>query len=259
MQSYYNMMFHEQTDNYDFEDRGRVFTYSGDQVWFPIAGQLSTVNNFYYTEYGFYWSTTSSPMGLTQWFDAFYFKQDYIDYDGAFEPGVAQSVRCIKYDVATDSEIELTGSYSVQLSSSTDAYGWQLSSTVSNPNSSEYDGVYESTNKNINNSQAFMYVNITGYDTFKIYVRSYAESNYDYVVVSNPDCQLTSSTTTTSSPNVKMTTYGQSSSNTSISGYTLVEFTNLGKSDHKITIMYRKDTSQHNYDDKGYVLIPKQQ
>lgn len=154
---------------------------------------------------------------------------------------------------------ETPGSYTVQLTSSSDAYGWKLSTTVSNPDASEYDGVYESTNKAIDNSQAYMYIDIDGYDVFKVYVRSNAETSYDYVVVSNPDCQLSSSTTSTSNANVKMTTSGKQTSVTSISGYTLVEFTGLAKTSHRITIMFRKDSSVANGDDKGYVLIPKNQ
>ena len=47
-----------------------------------------------------------------------------------------------------------------------------------------------------------MYIDIDGYENFKFYVRSYAESSYDFVVVSNLDCDLNSGTT--SGSNVKM-------------------------------------------------------
>jgi hypothetical protein len=100
-----------------------------------------------------------------------------------------------------------------------------------------------------------MYIDITGYTSFKFYVRSYAESNYDYVVVSNLDSTLTSGTI--SGTAVKMTTKGNQNSGTSISDYTLVEFTGIDMGAHRITVMFRKDSSQNADDDRGYILIPK--
>jgi hypothetical protein len=102
-----------------------------------------------------------------------------------------------------------------------------------------------------------MYIDIVGYDTFKFYVRSYAESTYDFVVVSNLDKTLTNSTT--SGTNVKLTTSGKQNSGTAISNYQFVEFTGIGGGSHRITVMYRKDVSSLDGTDRGYVLIPKNQ
>ena len=135
---------------------------------------------------------------------------------------------------------------------------WQISPTIYTPNDDLYDGVYQSfSNKGVNNSAALMYIDIIGYETFKFYVRSYAESSYDYVVVSNLDSTLTSGTT--SGTAVKMTTSGKQNSGTSIDSYQLVEFTGIDSREHRITVMYRKDSSQNSGDDRGYVLIPKNQ
>jgi hypothetical protein len=134
---------------------------------------------------------------------------------------------------------------------------WQASS-VTNPDATTYDGVYESfSNKGIDNTAAIMYIDIFGYETFKFYVRSYAESSYDYVVVSNLDATLTNSTT--SGTNVKMTTSGKQTSGTAISNYQLVEFTGIDGGEHRISVMYRKDSSSASGTDQGYVLIPKEQ
>jgi len=134
---------------------------------------------------------------------------------------------------------------------------WQLSTDIANPDSSVYDGVYESfSNKGVNSSAALMYIDIVGYTDFSFYVRSYAESSYDYVVVSNLDCTLTSGTT--SGDNVKMTTSGKQTSGTAISNYQLVEFTDIDGGEYRITVMYRKDSSSASGTDQGYVLIPKQ-
>ena len=41
--------------------------------------------------------------------------------------------------------------------------------------------------------------------------------------------------------------------------YTQVTYTGLGGGDHFICIDYRKDSSVNNGNDRGYVLIPKDQ
>jgi hypothetical protein len=135
---------------------------------------------------------------------------------------------------------------------------WELTTAISNPDSTLYDGVYQSfSNKGVNNSAALMYIDIVGYSSFKFYVRSNAESTYDFVVVSNLDSTLTNGTTSGSA--VKMTTSGKQQSGTSINSYTLVEFTGIDMGAHRITVMYRKDSSSNSGDDRGYVLIPKTQ
>ena len=127
---------------------------------------------------------------------------------------------------------------------------WRQSTSVSNPDSSLYYGVYESYgNYNVHSASAWMYIDIEGYDTFTIYVRSYAESNYDYVTVYNLD----------STSSAKMTTKGNQQSGTSISNYTPVTFSNIGGGSHRIAIEYKKDSSQNSNSDRGYVLILKNQ
>jgi hypothetical protein len=135
---------------------------------------------------------------------------------------------------------------------------WRKSTSISNPNSSLYDGVYESySNFNVNSTGATMYIDIAGYETFKLYVRSYAESNYDYVMVSQLDETITNNTSYNANQ-VKTHTRGAQSSGTDISYYKLVEFTGIDKGKHRITIVYRKDISSHSGEDRGYILIPKQ-
>ena len=135
---------------------------------------------------------------------------------------------------------------------------WQLSTSITNPDSSLYDGVYESfSNKGINNTAAICTITIEGYDNFKLYVRSNGESCCDYAVVSNLDCTL--SNNTTSGTNVKMTTYNKATSSTNITNYTLVEFSDIDGSLHTIQVMYRKDGSATSGTDQGYLLIPKNQ
>ena len=146
-------------------------------------------------------------------------------------------------------------SYTVNLNSQ-----WQKSSTISNPNTSTYDGVYESySNKGINNSGASMYIDINGYTNFKLYIRSYAESSYDYVMVSQLDKTLAYNTSYNDTALVKAHTRSNQQSGTALSNYKLVEFTNIDGGSHRIQIIYRKDSSTNYGDDRGYVLIPKNQ
>ncbi len=145
-------------------------------------------------------------------------------------------------------------SYTVDLNSQ-----WRESTSQANPDSTAYDGVYESnSNYNVNNGYAKMYVRISGYDTFKLYIRSYAESSFDYTIAFNADVDVTrnpSSGTT----GVKAHTSGNQKSGTAISNYTLVTYTGLDGGDHFICIVYRKDGSAHSGNDRGYLLIPKEQ
>jgi hypothetical protein len=137
---------------------------------------------------------------------------------------------------------------------------WRLSSSVSNPDSSLYDGVYESnSNYNVNNGVATMYIDIEGYTEFSIYIRSNAESNYDYVMVSQLDKTITGSTSCSDTTLVKAHTRGNQKSGSSISDYTKVTYSNISSGTHRITIVYRKDSSQHSGADRGYVIIPKNQ
>ena len=137
---------------------------------------------------------------------------------------------------------------------------WRQSASVSNPDSSTYEGVYESySNYNTNSTAAIMYIDINGLSTFKLYIRSYAESNYDYVMVSQLDKSINNSSSYSDTTLVKAYTRGNQQSGTTISNYTLVEFTGIDKGSHRITVLYRKDSSQNKYDDRGYVLIPKDQ
>jgi hypothetical protein len=136
---------------------------------------------------------------------------------------------------------------------------WQLSTTIANPDNSLYDGVYESfSNKGVDNSAAVMYIDIVGYTNFKVYIRSNAESSYDYVMISQLDKSITKDSSYSDSTLVKAHTRGNQNSGTSIGSYTLVEYNNIESGNHRITIVYRKDGSQASGTDRGYVLIPKQ-
>lgn len=130
---------------------------------------------------------------------------------------------------------------------------------VASPYTINGSTVYQSnSNYNVHNSYATMYINITGYDTFKVYIRSYAESSWDYVMISQPNQSITGSTSTTNTTLVKAHTMGnqQGPDGNNISLYTAVEYTGLNYGTYTITVVYRKDGSQSQNDDRGYVYIP---
>ena len=139
---------------------------------------------------------------------------------------------------------------------------WQAS-TIANPDSNQFDGVYESfSNYNVGSKASVMYIKITGYTTFTIYIRSNAESSYDYAIAFNLDT-YTPSNPLTSNPSsstsgVKVHTSSKQNSGTTIESYTKVEYTEIDGGEHYICIAYRKDGSVNNGTDRGYVLINKQ-
>lgn len=135
---------------------------------------------------------------------------------------------------------------------------WELSTTVSTPDSGLYDGVYQSfSNKGVNSTAAVMYVDIDGYSDFDLYIRSYAESVFDYVMVSQLDQTIDNNTSYSNSTLVKAHTRGNQKPGNTIYDYTKVSFTGIDAGQHRITIVYRKDSSSHSGDDRGYVLLLK--
>lgn len=138
---------------------------------------------------------------------------------------------------------------------------WRASTAQANPDSSLYDGVYESnSNYNVNNAYAKAYIRIEGYTNFTIYIRTYTagEAYYDYAIAMNLDTDVTSLPLYNSS-GVKASTYSKSTSGTSVADYVKVEYTGIDGGSHYICVIYRKDSTQHGGTDRGYLLIPKNQ
>ena len=135
---------------------------------------------------------------------------------------------------------------------------WRISDRIANPDSDRYDGVYESfSNYNVNNGVAIMTITIKGLNSFTLYVRSYAEAYYDYVMVSQLDVDINGSTSYLYSAAVKAHTRTTQNSGTDIYSYTPVTYSNIGGGEHKITIVYLKDSGTNTGDDRGYILIDK--
>lgn len=147
-----------------------------------------------------------------------------------------------------------SGTYTIELNDQ-----WRLSTNVNNPDSALYDGVYESySNYNVPSSCATMTITINELDTFTLYIRSYAEAYYDYVMVSQLDKVIDENTSYLYSEYVKAHTRDTQAPGTDFYSYKPVVFENIGGGEHTITIIYRKDSGGNSYNDTGYVLISKE-
>ena len=115
------------------------------------------------------------------------------------------------------------------------SYGFALNS----------NGYYESNNKGVDNSAAVCRVNIHAAKactvTFKCI--NYAESNYDYGLLSVIDKELNTGYSDTST-NVQKSFKGSSKSSVQTYAYT-----NVAAGDHFIDVKYRKDSSQSSNND----------
>lgn len=131
------------------------------------------------------------------------------------------------------------------------SYGWVTADSKYNVDG--YD-VYMSNNKGVNSSSAVMKLECTGYTELTIYIRSYAESSYDYTIASKAN--VSTYPASYSSSDTKAHTRGNQQSGTALSNYTAVTYTGL--TDNSIIyISFVKDSSAASGDDRGYVLIPK--
>ena len=130
-------------------------------------------------------------------------------------------------------------------------YGWVTADSTYNVDG--YD-VYMSNNKGVDSSNAVMKLECIGYTDLTLYIRSYAESTYDYTIASNANADTYP--TVYSSSDTKAHTRGKQKPGTTLSSYTAVNYTGLSDNDI-IYIVFRKDSSGARGDDRGYVLIPK--
>ena len=131
-------------------------------------------------------------------------------------------------------------------------YGWVIADSKYNVDG--YD-VYMSNNKGKNSSYAVMKLECIGYTDLTIYIRSHAESSYDYTIASKANASTYP--TSSGSSDTKAHTSGKQNSGTALSNYIAVNYTGL--TDNSIIyITFTKDSSDASGDDRGFVLIPKQ-
>ena len=148
--------------------------------------------------------------------------------------------------------VSLNNQWFLDDGSGRDPYGNAYSTTYStNPDTNTYDGTYISySNFHVSSGQAKMRIDFVGYSEFVVYIRSYAQSNYDYTIAGKLDQTVTTSV-------YQDRTYGSQTSGTSISNYKNVIYSDLDGKQHFIEILFRKDRRGNSNQDRGYVLIPK--
>ena len=133
-------------------------------------------------------------------------------------------------------------------------YEWITGTT--NPSPSQYYSFESRESKGEDDSGDYIFLKIKGYTTYTLYIRSDGENHSDYVMVSKPDASITY-LTQYDNTNVYAHTKTTANAGTGLTAYTKVTFTGLTKEEHTITIVYRKDESESQGSDAGYVLIPK--
>lgn len=110
--------------------------------------------------------------------------------------------------------------------------------------------VYESKGSyNVNNGYDLAKVTFSGYPSFTFLYGSYAESSWDYVLISPLDYASAANWTNSSTSGYLLTTQSKQNSSAPNLSYT---FTNDGK-EHFFYIIYKKDGSQHSGTDRGYI------
>ena len=151
----------------------------------------------------------------------------------------------ITQGVAVDRTIEVT-------TSGIATYGWVTADSTYNV--SGYDA-YMSDSKGKGSSQAVMKLTCIGYSELTLYIRSNAESSYDYTIASKAN--VSNYPTSSDSADTLSHTKNKQNSGTALSNYTAVNYTGL-TGDDIIYIVFIKDGSGDNGDDRGFVLIPQE-
>ena len=118
---------------------------------------------------------------------------------------------------------------------------WSGSTSYGNLSSAatDYDFYESYSNWHVANSSATTYIELNNVPYIEIYVRSWAESGYDYIIV-----KLDNTTLYSGSQNQSETIWNK----VGISA---------GVGMHSVSVTYRKDSSVDSHDDKGYLAIPK--
>lgn len=119
--------------------------------------------------------------------------------------------------------------------------------------------VYQSdSSHNVNNAWDTAKITLSGYDTFTLHVASYAESTYDYVLVSTLNNDYLASCTSTSAMRsaYNNTQYTKAYTRGKQNTIEEVVFDNLDSSqEYYFYIIYQKDSSTNTSEDRGYFYI----
>ena len=134
---------------------------------------------------------------------------------------------------------------------------WMVADKIS------YDGydIYQSNTVGQDNTQAKLYIDVTGMNSLEIYINSYAESSYDYTVAMIPDCDEYNPDSGSGSGVVMETTQGfqyDPSYGIDENSWKRVYYDLNGNYSY-VCIIFRKDGSASSDWDCGFVAIPTNQ
>lgn len=133
---------------------------------------------------------------------------------------------------------------------------WMVAERIS------YDGydIYQSNTVGQDNTQAKLYIDVTGMNSLEIYINSYAESSYDYTVAMIPGCDEYDPDSGSSGVVMETTqdfqyepSYGVDENNWKRVYY------NLNGQYNYVCVIFRKDGSASSGWDCGFVAIPTNQ
>lgn len=145
--------------------------------------------------------------------------------------------------------------------------GQWIKESTQNPDKTTYTCYKSNSNKGTSSSVAISRIKFQGYSTITFYIRSYAETTYDYTAIGKLNTALSTTYSSTYYPtgtstmhtNIYANTRGkQTSSYTSLtSHWTAVTYIGLTSStEYYVDVAYCKDSTTNSYDDRGYILIP---
>jgi hypothetical protein len=172
---------------------------------------------------------------------------DDLDDDLKFTVAEKRSIRKMLKDI-NPSETGSIRIWKWNTTSRTTIYGNQWTK-ITDESNTEY-GWYVS-NMHTHNGYTIAKISFTVYErsNIPIYIKSRAEAEYDYVMLSGLNIELTSSDTSESTDRVVATTYD--SDRTTV----VHTFTGVEPGNYFVTIKYIKDGSQSSQPDNGYYKI----
>lgn len=165
----------------------------------------------------------------------------------------------------------------VARSGTVDLNGQWRASSNENPDSALYDeyesfsnqwleGTYdEDLDEEVPPAPALMKITLVGFTEFTVYIRSWAESDYDFAVAFDPDVDARDVPARSwgygmdGYPGVKATTKGYQTDGTGgMDEWTEVTYRFDGGGEHVIWFAFSKDSSDSENDDQGFLLVPKE-
>ena len=117
-----------------------------------------------------------------------------------------------------------------------------------------YKVYMSNSNHNVDYGYASMKFKFKGMPDFKLWINSYAESNYDYTIAWNLDRDYPTGIPSYADNGAKASTNGKQYNPTNITAFIEVDYSNDG-GEHFVVVTYRKDSSVNANDDRGYVAV----